>query len=143
MDKFNEILKDKKARIRKNKLDQLKNKVHELKGSSGKSATSLLQSERDVLKKKIALTRASTASLGRFVKKVRNEEKMRVNRPKQKFDPDVVPVSKDAERTKNIVEKVLKTKSSDVVNIAKAVKVLRREREGRVKERRVKRTRRV
>lgn len=143
VDKFKKLKTSKKDRITKGKLHQLNNEQYNLRKTLQETKTSQETSnmpssfpsthinklllKKLELKRKIAATRTSNASLGVFTNQLKNEKKIRINKPKQKFDPDTIPRESELEKAKKVASRVLKPESSKIINVAKAVKVLRRE----------------
>ncbi len=72
-DQFTRKQEEKKERIAKNKKNQLRNEESALAAEKGLSALALRQKKREEIERTVNVVRKSTASLGRFDKKLVND----------------------------------------------------------------------
>ncbi|KAJ3383148.1 Rhodanese- sulfurtransferase [Entophlyctis sp. JEL0112] len=95
--------REKSARISKNKAQQRRNMLENPRsGLTPKEARAIH------LKEQIKDTRKSTASIGKFDKKVAGEENVKFKRPKRKFDDVTGDAGQERAKVAKIVEKVNK-----------------------------------
>ncbi|EAU84446.2 hypothetical protein CC1G_01442 [Coprinopsis cinerea okayama7 len=117
-----EARKERKARVAKNEKQRLQN----IARASGSSAQA---SRKEELDRTLATTRTSTASMGRFDKKLEGEKKIRGI--KRKFEPNEGSVEKEAKANLSLLAKMdsdsrkmrrTEKESESVLNVRKAVR---------------------
>ncbi|KAG2175470.1 hypothetical protein INT43_001117 [Umbelopsis isabellina] len=121
-DQYAKLREEKKERVDKNKKRQKRNEEEA-------SATSKGQDPRQVKKKQlqdaIAVTKRSTASLGRFDKHIEGEPKMKGM--KRQFAPNITDSKVEKQASMDILNKVV-GKNGEVLNVQKAVRQSKRAR---------------
>ncbi|KAK9719334.1 Rhodanese- sulfurtransferase [Basidiobolus ranarum] len=109
----------KKERVAKNEARQRRNLEEAAAVSQGKNPRDVRKGE---LEREIRLSKTSTASLGKFDKKLQHEPK--VKGVKRKFAPAISDVKQEKESSMNILQKVVGNEG--VLNVAKAIKKSRK-----------------
>ncbi|KAJ3056701.1 Rhodanese- sulfurtransferase [Rhizophlyctis rosea] len=118
-DQYEKRRDEKKERVEKNKKQARRNLEERSAVEAGKNPKEVRKAQ---LEKAIVESKTSTASLGRFDKKLQNEDVVKIKRSKRKFEATTIDASKEAESAMNIAKKVLKAGDSKVINVSKAVK---------------------
>jgi regulator of ribosome biosynthesis len=106
-DQFEKKRTEKKERIAKNKKQELRNVEKATANDKGMSTQELRQQRKKELESTMAVTRVSTASLGKFDKKADNEKAIKVKQGKRKFDEVAVDVAKEKAMATKILKKVV------------------------------------
>ncbi|ORX98152.1 RRS1-domain-containing protein [Basidiobolus meristosporus CBS 931.73] len=109
----------KKERIAKNQAQQRRNMEEAAAITEGKHPRDVRKKE---LEREIRLSKTSTASVGKFDKKLEHEPK--VKGVKRKFAPAISDVKKEKESSLNILQRVVG--NEDVLNVNKAIKKSRK-----------------
>ncbi|KAJ3046064.1 Rhodanese- sulfurtransferase [Rhizophlyctis rosea] len=118
-DQYEKRREEKKERVEKNKKQARRNMEERAAVETGKNPKEVRKAQ---LEKAIRESKTSTASLGRFDKKLENEGVIKTKRSKRKFEADTIEASKEAETSLNIAKKVLKGDDAKVLNVSKAVR---------------------
>lgn len=125
-DQFAKKAAEKKSNVDKNQMQQRRNQEEALAARSGVHHKQFRNLQ---LKKMIIESKGATASMGRFDKKLHNEDVVKVPRQKRKFDALTLPDGMEKEQVLRIADKVNSSagtaKGKDNLIIRKAVKAVR------------------
>ncbi|KAH7923653.1 RRS1-domain-containing protein [Leucogyrophana mollusca] len=121
---------ERKSRVAKNERQRLQNQAR------AQTALTDREERKKEIERTLATSRVSTASMGKFDKKLEGEKKMRG--VKRKFEPTEVPIEKEKETSLAILSKIdgdarrsRKEKGGDdVLNVRKAIRTASRGRGG-------------
>lgn len=119
-DQFEKKIEAKKERVSKNEYQRLRNIARNRKipvPNKDLAPTSGRQSKEQI-STKLNISRLSTASLGKFTEKLRDEKIPRKTGKKRKFEPVVGDLSSERSRSRELAEKIAKR---DPLDINKAV----------------------
>jgi regulator of ribosome biosynthesis len=112
---------EKKERVGKNQKRQQRNVEERINTSQQNRLNKALKKQQ--VEKALRETKSSTASLGKFDKKLNNEEQVKLKRTqKRKFDDNTGNRGQEKENLNKIADKVLQGKPDKVLNVRKAVK---------------------
>jgi regulator of ribosome biosynthesis len=126
-DQYEKRQQEKAERVSKNKSQQKRNAeeaafIHSQKLNSSKGAIDSLNISKEAkklaLEKKLVTSKTSTASIGKFDKKIEGEKAIKIKRDKRKFDPVTSSNSNgdvESQKVKKIAQDVLKksTRTTD------------------------------
>jgi len=118
-DQFAKRKELKKGRVSKNEKHRLKNLEHSIITATGKDVKAAKEEKKTLLEREIVLAKVSTASMGRFDKKVEGEPK--IKGVKRKFDDNLADVKEETKKQLDLLEKMSR-KKGDVLNVKKAIK---------------------
>ena len=114
-DQYEKKRLEKKERISKNQRQQLRN-MEANQSSNNKDDRAL---QRAALEQSIAISKVSTASLGKFDKKLEKDGLVKLRKEKRHFEPVAMDVGKERDVASSIAKKVIS--SGGVLRIDKAV----------------------
>ncbi|KAL2913049.1 Rhodanese-related sulfurtransferase [Polyrhizophydium stewartii] len=118
-DQFQKKREEKRQRVDKNKMQQRRNAEEAWASEKGIDHR---EARKMQLNKLIVDSKTSTASFGRFDKKLENEGKIKIRREKRKFESTTIPAAAEKDAQMRIAEKIGKPKTKDAnINIRKAV----------------------
>lgn len=124
-DPAQEARNERKSRVAKNERQRLQNLAR------AQAAQSEREQRKEELEKTLAATRTSTASMGKFDKKLEGDKKIRG--VKRKFDPTEVSAEKEKQASLAVLSqldgdakraKIEKGTGDDVVNVRKAIRAV-------------------
>nr|CAG8506579.1 3113_t:CDS:10 [Entrophospora candida] len=120
-DQFDKRRQDKKERINKNKAQQQKNlEIAQKQAPSiinSNNSSNNKSSRRLELQRQIAITKTSTASVGKFEKQLDNEPKLKGI--KRKFESNIGDVNKEKESNLHILNKIVDKSPKNILNVRK------------------------
>ncbi|KAI9230981.1 MAG: ribosome biogenesis regulatory protein-domain-containing protein [Piptocephalis tieghemiana] len=119
-DQYQKAREEKKGRVEKNQKRQRRNLEEAAAHASGQDPVKARAARKELLSREIAISQSATASMGKFDKKLKGDQK--VKGQKRKFDPNTADTSKERSSAMNILERMSGTKSgasSTTVNVRK------------------------
>ena len=90
-DQFEKKRQEKKDRVDKNKKQQKRNEDQAAASATGSSVQEMRQQRKKEIEKSVTISRTSTASLGKFDKKLDNEKLVKVKGTKRQVIFTLVP----------------------------------------------------
>lgn len=117
---------EKKSRIEKNKMQQVRNLEESEASKKGLAHDAFKKGRKDILVQKILHSKVSTASMGKFDKKLDNDD-TKPKRGKRKFEPNTIASAAEKSKLMEIASSIgIEGKSSEV-NVRKAIKHVKQE----------------
>ncbi|XP_058958758.2 ribosome biogenesis regulatory protein homolog [Pocillopora verrucosa] len=115
-DQFEKKFEAKKERVAKNEYQRLRNIARNRKISVPNKdlAPSSGRQSKEQISEKLNISRLSTASLGKFTEKLRDEKISRKTGKKRKFEPVVGDLSNERSRSRELAEKIARRGPLDV-----------------------------
>lgn len=121
-DVFEKEKEEKKERIAKNEYQRLKNVARGLGKKTVPNnvesvppvAPDSLKTSKPLLEKASLVAKTSTASLGKFNEKIKNEKPLKIKGKKRKFESNEANVMSEKEKNLQLMERVLNKKAIDV-----------------------------
>lgn len=117
-DQFAKKKEEKAERITKNKKLQKRNQDTATAEEKGLSMQEVREKRKGELSTAVTIIRKSTASLGRFDKKLRNDSYVKEKGQKRHFDDNVGDISKEKEMAAKVLKKVAEAEGSIVSSTA-------------------------
>lgn len=126
VDLFAKKKDDRKERVAKNELQRLRNVARSTKVNPHSISKGLLPdkefTDKDEVARAAQLAKTSTASLGKFETKLKNEKKPKNSGVKRKFEPNLVDVKSEKEKNLEIVNGLMsKAPKLDVQRAVRSV----------------------
>lgn len=118
-DGFEKKREEKKERIAKNEFQRLRNvartnKIKIVNNAAGIVPALAPTKDREEVAKAVSLAKASTASMGKFEQKVRNEKAPKDSGKRRKFEPNSGDMDSEKQKSLDLLNKMNKVPKLDV-----------------------------